>query len=101
MPKSYRPFAVVIVAFALLEWPYSQCETTIQIKVGPSAMSFDIFVQDIPAAVKSVGEIPEDVVPKPVAARSAVVAAISKVAPEVKFYSPEWEPSMATATGST
>jgi len=53
-------------------------------------MSFDIFVQDIPAAVKSVDEIPEDFVPKPIAARSAVVAAISKVAPEVKFYSPEW-----------
>jgi len=53
-------------------------------------MSFDIFVQDIPAAAKSVDEIPEDFVPKPIGTRSAVVASISKVAPEVKFSSPEW-----------
>jgi hypothetical protein len=53
-------------------------------------MSFDIFVQDIPAAAKSVAEIPEDFVPKPIGARSAVIASICKVAPEVKFSSPEW-----------
>jgi hypothetical protein len=53
-------------------------------------MSFDIFVQDIPAAAKSVDEIPEDFVPKPIGTRSAVVLAISKVAPEIKFSSPEW-----------
>ena len=41
-------------------------------------MSFDIFVQDIPAPAKSVDEIPEDFVPKPIGARSAVVASISK-----------------------
>ena len=53
-------------------------------------MSFDIFVQDIPVAAKSVDEIPEDFVPKPIGARSAVVASISKVAPEVNFSSPGW-----------
>ena len=53
-------------------------------------MGFDIFVQDIPAAVKSVDEIPEDFVPKPIGTRSAVIASISKAAPEVKFPSPEW-----------
>ena len=53
-------------------------------------MSFDIFVQDIPGAAKSVDEIPEDFVPKPIGARSAVIASISKVAPEIKFSSPEW-----------
>ena len=53
-------------------------------------MSFDVFVQDIPAGVKSVDEIPEDFVPKPIGTRSAVVASIRKVAPEVKFSSPEW-----------
>lgn len=53
-------------------------------------MSFDIFVQDIPAAAKSVDEIPDDFVPKPIGARSAVVASISKVAPEVRFSNPEW-----------
>ena len=52
-------------------------------------MSFDIFVQDIPAAAKSVDEIPEDFVPKPIGARSAIVASISKVAPDVNFSSPE------------
>ena len=53
-------------------------------------MSFDVFVQDIPASAKSVDEIREDFVPKPIGTRSAVVASISKVAPEVKFSSPEW-----------
>ena len=53
-------------------------------------MSFDIFVQDIPAAAKSVDEIPADFVPKPIGTRTAVVASLSKVAPKVNFSSPAW-----------
>ena len=53
-------------------------------------MSFDIFVQDIPAAAKNVHDIPADFVPKPIGARSVVVASIRKVAPGVRFSSPEW-----------
>jgi hypothetical protein len=53
-------------------------------------MSFDVFVQDIPASAKAVDEIPDDFEPKPIGARSAVLAAIRKVAPEVKFSRPEW-----------
>jgi hypothetical protein len=53
-------------------------------------MSFDVFVQDIPASAKSTDDIPDDFVPKPIGARSTVVAAIRKVAPEVKFADPAW-----------
>jgi hypothetical protein len=34
MPKPDRPFAVVIVAFGIVEWPYSQCETTPQLSAS-------------------------------------------------------------------
>jgi hypothetical protein len=53
-------------------------------------MSFDIFVQDIPLEAKSVEDIPDDFAPQPIGARSRVVAAIRKVAPEVTFARPEW-----------
>src|SRR5262249_1698501 len=53
-------------------------------------MSFDIFVQDIPAEAQSADEIPEDFEPKPIGSRDAVLAAIRRVAPEVNFASPEW-----------
>src|SRR6185295_11728492 len=53
-------------------------------------MSFDIFVQDIPADAKTADEIPDDFAPRPLGARSAVLAAIRKVAPEAQFPTPEW-----------
>jgi hypothetical protein len=53
-------------------------------------VSLDIFVQDIPADISSVEDIPDDFSPKPIGTRSRVLAAIEKVAPEVKFGSPEW-----------
>lgn len=53
-------------------------------------MSFDVFVQDIPASAKSRDDIPDDFEPKPIGARSTVIAAIRKVAPEVKFADPAW-----------
>ncbi len=52
-------------------------------------MSFDVFVQDIPPDAREVGDIPDGFVPKPIGARSAVVTAIQKVAPEVEFRTPE------------
>ena len=53
-------------------------------------MSFDIFVQDIPDAAKAVEDIPDDFRPQPIGRRSSLVAAIRRVAPEVKFATPEW-----------
>jgi len=53
-------------------------------------MSFDIFVQDIPANAKGAEDIPDDFRPQPIGPRRALVAAIRKVAPEVKFATPEW-----------
>ena len=53
-------------------------------------MSLDIFVQDIPADARSVGDISGDFLPQPIGARSWVVSAIRKVAPEIKFARPDW-----------
>lgn len=53
-------------------------------------MSFDVFVQDIPASAQSTDDIPEDFEPKPIGPRSDVVAAIRRVAPEVMFSDPTW-----------
>lgn len=53
-------------------------------------MSFDIFVQDIPTEIRSVEDIPDDFHPGPIGPRSRILAAIEKVAPEVKFARPEW-----------
>jgi hypothetical protein len=53
-------------------------------------MSFDVFVQDIPADIDSVEDIPDDFTPKPVGTRSRVLAAIQKIAPALRFGSPEW-----------
>src|SRR5262245_49261749 len=58
--------------------------------VGRTNMSFDIFVQDIPSDIEAVDDIPDDFNPKPIGTRSSVLAAIQKVAPEVKFKGPEW-----------
>ena len=53
-------------------------------------MSYDIFVQDIPAGAKSVSEIPDDFAPQPIGPRSEIVAAIRRAAPEVDFTQPDW-----------
>jgi hypothetical protein len=53
-------------------------------------MSFDVFVQDIPADAKGVDDIPDDFEPKPIGVRGDVLAALRKVAPELRFASPDW-----------
>ena len=53
-------------------------------------MSFDIFVQDIPVDLKSVNDMPDDFAPQPIGARSSVLSAIRKVAPEVEFARSGW-----------
>ena len=44
-------------------------------------MSWDIVVQDLPSAARSVTDIPEDFVPRPIGARSRIVEVIKFVAP--------------------
>jgi hypothetical protein len=59
-------------------------------RTGAGVVSLDIFVQDIPAGVENVEEIPEDLVPQPIGARSAIIVGILRAAPEVDFTRPDW-----------
>ena len=53
-------------------------------------MSWDIFVQDIPADATTVEDIPADFVPAPVGQRSHIIESIRKVAPFADFSDPAW-----------
>jgi hypothetical protein len=54
------------------------------------AMSWDLFVQDIPAAAARVDDIPEDFEPAPIGARASILAVIRDVAPFADFSDPAW-----------
>jgi hypothetical protein len=53
-------------------------------------MSWDIFVQDLPAGIASVADIPHDFVPSPIGLRSDVIARVSALYPECSFAKPSW-----------
>ena len=54
-------------------------------------MSRDIFVQDIPAGIAEVKEIPQDWMPDPLPyTHSEIIAAIERVVPSADFSDPEW-----------
>lgn len=53
-------------------------------------MSWDIFVQDIPPDVKTVGEIPDDFRPRPLGSRQEIVDRILGVIPTADFSDPTW-----------
>jgi len=53
-------------------------------------MSWDLFVQDIPAAATRVDEIPDDFEPATIGARASVLAVIRDVAPFADFSNPAW-----------
>ena len=53
-------------------------------------MSWDIFVQDIPATAKSGNDIPADFAPLPLGPRSEVIGRIQQVVPDADFSDPSW-----------
>ena len=53
-------------------------------------MSWDVFVQDLPAAIESVAEIPDDFWPGPIGARADLARRITEIAPDVEFSDPGW-----------
>ena len=53
-------------------------------------MSWDIFVQDIPAEARTVGDIPDDFRPRPLGRRDDIVRRILEVAPGADFTDPSW-----------
>lgn len=53
-------------------------------------MSFDIFVQDLPAEAADIGDIPDDFEPLPLGTRADIIARILEVIPEADFSDPAW-----------
>ena len=53
-------------------------------------MSWDIFVQDLPADAETVDAIPADFVPRPLGSRADIIAAIRRVVPSANFTDPTW-----------
>jgi hypothetical protein len=53
-------------------------------------MSWDIFVQDIPASISSVHNIADDYDPKPIGTRSHIIAQIQALHPIADFSDPSW-----------
>jgi len=53
-------------------------------------MSWDIFVQDVPAGISSIADIPNDFRPGPIGRRSEFVAKLSALYPECTFADPSW-----------
>lgn len=53
-------------------------------------MGRDIFVQDLPAGIRSVEEIPDDFVPGVIGRRDQFIATIKDIAPHADFSDPSW-----------
>ena len=54
-------------------------------------MSWDIFVQDLPPGIGSVGEIPNDFRPQVITTREEVLQAVREVQPQAAVSDPSWE----------
>lgn len=53
-------------------------------------MSFDIFVQDLPADAKTIDDIPDSFLPAPIGPRKRVLDAIRRAIPDVVFDDAGW-----------
>jgi hypothetical protein len=53
-------------------------------------MSWDLFVQNIPADARDAADIPDDFEPRPLGSRDEVIAGIRQVVPGVAFLNPSW-----------
>ena len=53
-------------------------------------VSWDIFIQDLPAGAGSVQDIPDDFRPGPIGRRSDLIRAIGEVVPSADFSDPSW-----------
>jgi hypothetical protein len=53
-------------------------------------MSWDIFVQDLPADAESVADIPRDYSGKPIGPRAELIEKIRQVVPSADFSDPSW-----------
>src|SRR5215831_517420 len=53
-------------------------------------MSWDVFVQDLPAEARTAADIPEDFEPGPIGSRAEVISSIRAVVPFADFSNPAW-----------
>jgi len=53
-------------------------------------LSWDIFVQDLPADARNVADIPDDFAPRPLMPRQALIDRITEVVPGADFTDPAW-----------
>lgn len=53
-------------------------------------MSWDIFVQDMPASAQSEDDIPDEFEPQPLGRRADIIARIREVVPTAEFADPSW-----------
>ena len=53
-------------------------------------MSWDVFVQKLPAGTRRVIDIPDDYQPEPLGTREAVIEKITRAVPDVDFSDPTW-----------
>jgi hypothetical protein len=53
-------------------------------------MSWDIIVQDLPAGISSVAEIPDNFTPGPIGQRSEIIATLSALYAEFSLTDPSW-----------
>ena len=53
-------------------------------------MSWDIFIQQFPATVRRVADIPDSFTPEPIGRRSEVIAKIRSAVPGADFSDPAW-----------
>ena len=54
------------------------------------AVSFDVFVQDLPPDARTVADIPDDFAPRPIGRRTDILAGIFHAAPAADFTDPTW-----------
>jgi hypothetical protein len=54
------------------------------------AVSWDIFVQDLPPGVRNTSEIPDDFHPQPLGRRDDIIARIREIFPTADFTDPSW-----------
>jgi hypothetical protein len=54
------------------------------------AVSWDVFVLDLPREVKTISEIPDDFKPGPLGDRTSIIGQIKRIIPAADFSNPSW-----------
>jgi hypothetical protein len=53
-------------------------------------MSWDVFIQDLPEAARSVAEVPDDFVPRALGRRDVLIQRLQAAIPGIDFSDPSW-----------